>query len=78
MITKPKLNQILTEALAEIHASGQAQRPHPAVRAELAGLLIHIIDIEKLMSAEDVLIHLRAKMESAIMPVKKLSEMPEI
>lgn len=78
MITKPKLNQILTDALTEVHRSGQTQRPHPAVQAKLAGLLIEIIDMEKLMSAEDVLVHLKAKMESDIMPVKRLADMPEI
>lgn len=77
-LTKSKLNQVLTEALAEVHHTGQTQCPHPAVQAKLAGLLIEIIDMEKLMSAEDVLAHLRAKMESDIMPVKRLADMPEI
>ena len=78
MLTKPQLNQILTEALSGVVSTAHVQRPHPAVQAKLAGLLIEMIDMENLMSAEAVLAHLRAKMESDIMPAKKLSEMPEI
>lgn len=75
-----ELKQVSEQATKDLLAgkSGFSASTHPASVKTQAELLLTIADLSKLMSPEEVLNHLRAKMESNCKPVKRLSEMAEV